>query len=216
MAYVSKNLSELNQLIGGRGQRLWIYWSADSIGTITGAGYVSDATSKRMQIGDVVLAFSGTLSTTGADQSPSTHAAGTVSEFASAPTFAILECSSISSGAATLTAAALGSESLANPTLTGTINIGGASDTVGFYGGTPVARPHSTNEAQVTTAAITSVTTVSATSATGITFGYTTTTQANAIVTAINALIVQEAADRVLLNQLQADLVSLNLIKGTG
>ena len=102
MAYVTKNLSELFTPIGGAGQRWWSYWTADTIATVIGAGYVSDAGNKRMQVGDIVWVFSGTLNTTGADQVPSTHARGTVSEFASQPTFAVLQVSSITTGAATL------------------------------------------------------------------------------------------------------------------
>src|SRR5580692_7173300 len=102
MAYITKNLSELTTPIGGAGQRLWLYWTADSQATVAGAGYISDASNKRMQVGDVVWVFSGTLNTTGPDQSPSTHARGTVSEFASAPSFVAYVVDSISSGAATL------------------------------------------------------------------------------------------------------------------
>lgn len=59
-------------------------------------------------------------------------------------------------------------------------NIGGATtDLVGFYGETPVDQA----------AAITSVTTTAATSTTNA-FGYATSTQADAIVTAVNAIIV--------------------------
>lgn len=104
MAYISKNLSELSTTIGGAGQRMWTYWSSDPQATIAGAGYITDADKKRMQVGDIVWAFSGTLNTTGADQSPSTHARGTVSEFASAPSFVSYMVDSISSGAATLKA----------------------------------------------------------------------------------------------------------------
>lgn len=105
MSYKTANLSELTNAIGGAGQRWWTYWTADSIATVLGAGYISDAGNKRMQVGDIVWAFSGTLNTTGADQVPSTHARGTVSEFASQPIMAALEVASITAGAATLVAA---------------------------------------------------------------------------------------------------------------
>lgn len=60
------------------------------------------------------------------------------------------------------------------------LQIGSAtSDLVGFYGETPVDQA----------AAITSVTTTAATSTTNA-YGYTTSTQADAIVTAVNAIIV--------------------------
>lgn len=156
MAYIAKNLSELYIPIGGSGQRTWQYWSADSIATITGSGYVSDAGNKRMQVGDIVFAFSGTLNTTGPDATPSTHARGTVSEFASQPTFAILQVASIATGAATLTASALSTDTLVNTTLTGTttatgtVNVGGASDSVGFFGATAHAQPTNAAEAAIT------------------------------------------------------------------
>lgn len=102
MAYITKNLSEITVAIGGAGPRIWFYWTSDSQATIAGAGYISDAGNKRMQVGDVVWVFSGTLNTTGADQSPSTHARGTVSEFASAPSFVAYVVDSITTGAATL------------------------------------------------------------------------------------------------------------------
>ena len=101
MAYIAKNLSELQGSIGGT-TRLWAYWTADTIATVIGAGYISDAGNKRMLIGDMVMVFSGTLNTTGPDSTTATKARGVTSEFASQPTFALLQCSTISSGAATL------------------------------------------------------------------------------------------------------------------
>lgn len=176
MAYISKNLSELTTTIGGRGARWWAYWTADAIGTVTGAGYVTDAANKRMQVGDVVWVLSGTLNTTGPDQSPSTHAAGTVSEFASDPTLTICTVTSIASGAATLTAAALSGDSFANPTLTGTIKVGGVSDTVGFYGAAPVAQ-------------MASIAAITTTQPTLTVFGFTTTAQFDALINAVNQII---------------------------
>lgn len=61
----------------------------------------------------------------------------------------------------------------------------------GFYGATPIVQPTSANEAA---ASATAATTTSP-------WGFTTSTQANAIVT--------------LVNQLRADLVALGLIKGS-
>ena len=112
MSYITKNLSELGSPIGGAGQRAWMYWTSDSIATVIGAGYISDAGNKRMQVGDVVWVFSGALNTTGPDQVPSTHARGTVSEFGSEPTFAVLEVASISAGAATLAGANIDAASI--------------------------------------------------------------------------------------------------------
>jgi len=58
------------------------------------------------------------------------------------------------------------------------VTVGGSSTSlVGFYGATPIVRP----------AAVTTVTTTAASSTTP--YGYTTSTQADAIVTAVNAII---------------------------
>jgi len=58
------------------------------------------------------------------------------------------------------------------------VNVGSSSTSlVGFYGATPIVQP----------GAVTTVTTTAASSTTP--YGYTTSTQADAIVTAVNALI---------------------------
>ena len=125
-----------------------------------------------------------------------------MSEFASAPTFAILEVSSITSGAAALTASALASESFANPTLTGNIKVGGASDSVGFFGATVTTQPTSASEAAVT------VNTITTAATTTTPWGYGTSTQANNVATEVASAVT-------LVNQIRADLVTLGLIKGS-
>lgn len=101
MSYISKNLSALGATIGGS-SRIWEYWTADSLATVMGAGYISDAANKRLLVGDVIMVCSGTLNTTGPDAAKSVNARGVVSEFASGPSFAILIVDSITTGAATL------------------------------------------------------------------------------------------------------------------
>lgn len=87
-----------------------------------------------------------------------------------------------------------GTGSFGNLTATGNVVLGDATtDTIGFYGATPAAQPTSSNEAAAATTAAVSV---SATQ-----WGFSTSTQANAIVT--------------LVNQLRADLVTLGIIKGS-
>lgn len=72
------------------------------------------------------------------------------------------------------------------------VQFGGTNTaTVGFYGATPVAQQSATNQAAVASTAATSTTP----------WGFSTSTQANAIVA--------------LVNQLRADLVDLGLIKGS-
>ena len=65
------------------------------------------------------------------------------------------------------------------------------ADLISFYGVTPIAQRTNANQATVTTTAATSTTP----------YGFSTVTQANAIVT--------------LVNELQAALVALGLIKGS-
>lgn len=66
-----------------------------------------------------------------------------------------------------------------------------STDKISFYGATPITQRTSANQATVTTTAATTTTP----------WGYSTSTQANAIVT--------------LVNELQASLVALGLIKGS-
>lgn len=100
MAYATNALSLLSGTIGGRNRR-WYYESADALATILAAGYIADATNKRMQVGDIVEVYSGTLNTA-LTATPSTKAVGTVSEFASQPVSCQAMVASIASGAATL------------------------------------------------------------------------------------------------------------------
>jgi len=89
-----------------------------------------------------------------------------------------------------------------------------SSDLIGFYGiTTPIARRGNAYQAVVTPTS----TTVAATAATTNTaaYGYTTTTQANAIVTQLNACVTDIAALKVLVNELRNALVALNVIKGS-
>lgn len=65
------------------------------------------------------------------------------------------------------------------------------TDKIGFYGATPVVQPSGSSQAAVSTTAATTTTP----------WGFTTSTQANAIVT--------------LVNKMRADLVTLGLIKGS-
>lgn len=91
--------------------------------------------------------------------------------------------------------------------------IGAAStDYVGFYGATPVVRPSGANQGAVATTAITTAVSTAATSTSP--YGYATSTQADAIVAAVNSLISRVSATDTLVNQIRSDLVTLGLIKG--
>lgn len=104
MSYSSNKLSLVTGQIGGASARQWDYFIADSLATILGAGYVTDAKQKGMRVGDYIRVFIGTLNTTGPDATPSTAARGTVSEFASAPRVLWLMASAFTLNAATLVA----------------------------------------------------------------------------------------------------------------
>lgn len=101
MGYTSGNLSLRSGVIGGGAPRQWDYFTADSLATVIGAGYISDATKKGLLLGDVVNVFSGTLNTA-LTASPSTADVGAVSRFSAAPSFGVFMVSAVSSGAATL------------------------------------------------------------------------------------------------------------------
>lgn len=110
MAYVSNALSEFGATIGGR-SRLWIYNTADTLTAVQATGYISDAGSKRMLVGDLVMVFSGTLSTL-LTATPTTIAAGVTSEFATSgtPIWQPMLCTAVSNldskGGASSTSAA--------------------------------------------------------------------------------------------------------------
>lgn len=198
MAYIANNLSLLGNAIGGV-SRFWYYWTADSISTVLGAGYISDADKHRMQIGDVVQVVSGTANTSGPAATSSTHARGTVSEFASDPSVSFMVVDSISSGAATLKEA--------------TVELGSQ---LGFFGATPISQPSGASQAAVATTTITNPGTTAATSGTNIGFGYTTTQQANQIAQAVTDLIAWRNDVNTLINGgLRTPLVNLGLIKGS-
>lgn len=187
MAYTSNKLSlRGGNLIGGAAPRVWEYYTADPLATVIGAGYISDATKKGMLVGDVVQVFFGTLNTTGPDATATAAARGTVSEFASQPTFTTLSVSSISSGAATL--------------LDKTVLGGSATALVGFYGATPVVKAAAAGQSAVASTTITSVASTSLTAAD---------------VTRINALIDRVEAIRVLQDQTRTDLIAYGLQKGS-
>jgi hypothetical protein len=106
-----------------------------------------------------------------------------------------------------------GSGSYTNLTVTGNTALGDSiADTIGFYGVTGVAQQASASQAAVSTAAISAVATTGATNSSP--YGYTTSAQADAIVTAINAIITRQALIITLVNELRLDLVTIGAIKG--
>lgn len=175
MSYAGSGLSLISQTIEGA-QKVYFYRTTDTLASVLGASYFSDATKRGMVAGDVVIYYNTSTGQT-----------------------ADCVVGSVSSGAATLKAAG------------GTLGAA-TSSPISFYGTTPTTQPTSANQAAVATTAITAVATTAATSSSP--FGFTSA-QANAILSAINSLITFEAADRVLVNQIRSDLVTLGLIKGS-
>lgn len=86
------------------------------------------------------------------------------------------------------------------------------TELISFYGVTPVAQQSGAAQAGVVSTAITTVTTTAATSTSPV--GYSANAQADAIPTAINAVIARVALQTTLLNELRQDLVDLGLIAG--
>lgn len=55
MAYNGDYLSNAVYLGSKAGRRLWHYSTTDAAATIAGSGYISDATKRGMEVGDVVI-----------------------------------------------------------------------------------------------------------------------------------------------------------------
>lgn len=105
MAYVSDKLSLIVSTIEGQGPNLWNYPTSDSLATVLGAGYISDATKKNLRIGDIVLVSTGTFNTAVYPASgASTADVGEAADFTAAPSAEWFMVDSITTGAATLKA----------------------------------------------------------------------------------------------------------------
>lgn len=84
-----------------------------------------------------------------------------------------------------------------------------ATEKISFYGATPVVQ--ASTVASVTTATLTTVTTDAATSTTNA-WGYSTSTQADAIVTLVNALATRAGVLTTQGNSYRTALINLGLI----
>lgn len=60
MAYITGSLSKVYDDLEGA-ITYWIYHTSDSLGAVGASGYITDATDKRVKLGDIVDVFSGTL-----------------------------------------------------------------------------------------------------------------------------------------------------------
>lgn len=82
-----------------------------------------------------------------------------------------------------------------------------------FFGATPIAQPASANQAAVGATVGVAVATTGATQTTP--YGFTTAAQANDLVARVNELKTLGEANKVLVNEMRANLVALGLIKGS-
>lgn len=133
--YDGNKLSAIVFTVEGQGPSLWNYITADSLATVMGAAYLSDAKLRGMKIGDLVLTAIGTLNTAVYPASgASTADVGEAADFTAVPTYVWLQCVSFTGNAANLA----GQQQ----------TIGGAAtDKVGFYGATPVVQRASSIQA---------------------------------------------------------------------
>jgi len=91
--------------------------------------------------------------------------------------------------------------------------MGRSDDKLGFYGlTTAIVQPTSASQAAVTATAVTATATTA--TITTAAHGFATGTQGDAVVTRVAQLQVDTAASIVLVNQLRAELVALNVIAG--
>lgn len=95
MAYVTNALSQVVSTIEGSGPSIWTYFSSDSLATIQGAAYVSDAGKKNIRLGDLVFVSTGTLNTA-LSTSPTTTAEGEAPSLSAVSNTVILQVASVS------------------------------------------------------------------------------------------------------------------------
>lgn len=184
MAYSTAKLSLVLSTVEGQGPQLWSLINSDSLATMLGAGYVTDATKLGMRVGDIVLTQTGTFDTT-VYTAPTTKAVGDNADFTDTPpVWMWAQCGSITTGAATLLTKQ---------------QIGGTGGYLGFYGAAPIVQPTATAQSS---GASTTITSVGSTSLTALD------------VTRINAAFARIEEVRVLTDAIRTALVNEGLIKG--
>jgi hypothetical protein len=112
----------------GGGVAYWIYITSDTLASVLASGYVTDATFKRLKVGDIVDVFSGTLAseaataTTGAKLGVVTFPAeqGVASLFTAQPTYQRMIVASVT--AATTTTSGVGTLAIAELGLTNLVS----------------------------------------------------------------------------------------------
>lgn len=144
MAYDGNKLSSIAMTLEGQGISLWSYITADTLATVMGAAYLSDAKLRGARIGDLILVAIGTLNTA-IYTAPTTVAVGEATDFAAVPTYGWLQIVSFTGNAANLA----GAQQVIG---------GAATDKVGFYGATPVTQRASSVQATSNVSAYTATT----------------------------------------------------------
>jgi len=97
MAYDGNKLSALNTgTIENQGPLLWTYVTTDSLATVLAAGYMSDAGSRGMKVGDLVLVLIGAALNPVMYGTPSTAPVGEFGDLTGVPQLVWLECTSAS------------------------------------------------------------------------------------------------------------------------
>jgi hypothetical protein len=89
------------------------------------------------------------------------------------------------------------------------------ADKLAFYGKTPIVQRALAVQAKVSTTVTAAVSTTVTSKATSNTWGFTTSSQANSMISTMNAMITKQNAVVVLVNELRAALVAVGLIKGS-
>lgn len=194
MAYATAKLTLIQQPLG-RGPKIWMYTTSDTVAQVMATDYFSDGVAQNMQLGDLVLVFRGTLNTA-LTATPSTAASGAVSEFMTeAPTWGWFEVSAVGTAAVTVQGV--------NTLLAGNkIQIGQATSAlVGFFGTTPIS--------QRAAAALTA--TISLFSLTGASFVAQTSTTFSGIF-GFNSTYVSQLVDAI--TEFRAWAVAYGLHKG--
>jgi hypothetical protein len=112
---VSYNNGQISKVLDDveTGIAYWIYYTSDTLAAVQASGYISDATNKRIKLGDVVDVFSGTLTnfagtsggtTLGGVTFPPT--VGVTSRFTAAPVWARMQVSAVTAATTTTAGAA--------------------------------------------------------------------------------------------------------------
>jgi hypothetical protein len=149
--------------------RQYAYFTDDTLTTVFGTGYFSDGYKHGIRLGDIIDVFVGTINTVVTSTSPTTAAAGALSEFSALSAYTRVQVSVANSTTFAVTAVSVPQQ--VAPT---------SQSLFSLWGATASTQPTSANEADISASPSVSI---SATQ-----WGYTTSTQATGIVTLLRQL----------------------------